>query len=247
MGEETAIGGPGGAFPATRLSAVRAARSSDPRERQGAFDALAAVYWKPIYKYLRLRWRRSNEDAKDLTQEFFLRLVEKDVLAGYQPDRARLRTYLRTCLDRMVHNHDRDARRLKRGGDRKLLPMDFVAAEAELAHAAPPASEAMEDYFEREWVRSLFSLAVDDLEADCERRGRALDFQLFERYDLREEPPTYGALARELEVTESTVTNRLAAARRVFRRCVLDRLHQMAGSDEEFRFEARSVLGVTSA
>ena len=108
----------------------------------------------------------------------------------------------------------------------------------------------MEENFDREWVRSLFGLAVDDLERDCEERGRELDFQLFDRYDLVEDDadrPTYRDLATELGVSEATVTNRLAAVRRRFRATVLERLRQMTASEREFRAEARAVLGIEEA
>lgn len=244
MRDETKIGGPGGAFPATRWSVIERARSEDPGRRREALEALFAVYWKPIYKCLRLRWGRSNEDAKDLTQEFFVRLIDRDVLAGFNPERARLRTFLRTCLDRFVQNHDRDAQRLKRGGALEHLPMDFVAAEAELASSTVP----VEELFDREWVRALVGLAVEELETDCRERDRSLDFTLFERYDLCEdadERPTYGRLADEHGVEATTVTNRLASVRRRFRRIVLSRLRELTASEEEFRAEARAVLGVT--
>ena len=66
-----------GQFPATRWSLIVAARSAEPEERQRALDILIAAYWKPVYKYIRLRWDKDNEQAKDLTQEFFFRLLEK--------------------------------------------------------------------------------------------------------------------------------------------------------------------------
>ena len=97
MIQDTRMGGSAGKFPATRWSAVLAARSDDPQERSRALDAILAAYWKPIYKYLRIRWDKSNEDAKDLTQEFFARLIEKEYLADFDPSKARLRTFLRVA------------------------------------------------------------------------------------------------------------------------------------------------------
>ena len=105
------------AFPETRPSALDALRRGDPATRERALAAIAAAYWRPLYTYVRLRWRRSPEDAQDLTQELFARLLEKDFLAGYDPERARLRTFLRLCADRLVQNHDRDRGREKRGGE----------------------------------------------------------------------------------------------------------------------------------
>ena len=237
----------GGAFPATRWTALRGAGSEDPEERRSALEVLVAGYWRPVYKYLRLRWRRSDEDAQDLTQEFFARLIERGDLEKFDPEKARLRTYLRVCLDRLVQNTERNARRQKRGGSVELLPMDFVAAEAELALVAPPASDARDEVFEREWVRSLFGLAVDELRERCDTRGRSLDYRLFERYELGDESvarPTYAQLGEEFDVPVTRVTNRLAAVRGELRGIVLEKLREMTGSDEEFRSEARAVLGV---
>ncbi len=61
-----------GSFPATRWSLIVAARSAQPEERRRALEVLIAAYWKPVYKYIRLRWEKDNEEAKDLTQDFFL-------------------------------------------------------------------------------------------------------------------------------------------------------------------------------
>jgi RNA polymerase sigma factor (sigma-70 family) len=261
MDDETAIGGGDGRFPATRRSMLVGARSEDPAERSDAYSALVAGYWKPIYKHLRLRWRRSNEDAKDLTQEFLAMAVEKRLLDGYEPREARLRTWLRICVDRFVQNRDRDATRLKRGGGAVHLSLDaaaleFDGAEAELgpASAGPFRGHAASGYrtdgsadgvFEREWLRSLFSRAVETLEADCRARGRETDFRLFELYDLRddEDDLTYADVAARLDLTVTTVTNRLASVRRRFRAVVLETLRGMTVSEEEYRREARDLLG----
>lgn len=75
MSEDT-IGGGDGRFPETRRSAVIAARSDDVAERRRALDLLIRAYWKPVYKYIRIRWNKSSDEAQDLTQEFFARLIE---------------------------------------------------------------------------------------------------------------------------------------------------------------------------
>jgi RNA polymerase sigma factor (sigma-70 family) len=250
MADDTAIGGPVRSFPATRWSAIDRARSEDPVERARALESLMAAYWKPVYKYIRARWGRSNEDAKDLTQEFFARLIEKDFLDSYDPTRARLRTFLRTCVDGVVANHDRAARRLKRGGDAPHLSLDFETAESELARAglpAPGSAENMEELFEKEWVRSLFSLAVEGLREECVARGKTVQFRLFELYDLDDDGAarrSYAELAREFVLSTSDVTNYLSYARREFRRIALEKLREMTASEEEFRREARALFGV---
>src|SRR5205807_9597302 len=187
MSDDTQIGGPSGRFPPTRWSAIVAARGDDPAERTRAFETIVAAYWKPVYKYIRARWGKANEDAKDLTQEFFARVMEKGFLDSYDPAKSRLRTFLRTCVDGFVANQDKAARRIKRGGDAVLMSLDFQTAEGELARSEPPAPGTMEEFFEKEWIRNLFSLAVERLRAECEARGKAIHFRLFELYDLEGE------------------------------------------------------------
>lgn len=250
--EDTKIGGPSGKFPLTRWSAVLAARSEDPAERSRALEGIVAAYWKPIYKYLRIRWGKSDEDAKDLTQDFFARLLEKDYLEDFDPGKARLRTFLRVCVDRFVANNAKAAKRLKRGGGAVHVSLDFDAAEVELERARPViesivSPETVDDFLEKEFIRSLFGLAVDELREFCESRGKQLHFQLFEIYDLEsqgERPASYAELAQRFEIAPTDVTNHLAFARREFRRIALERLREMTASEEEFRREARAMLGV---
>ena len=242
------MSGPGGGdrFPTTHFSAVRGAASDRPEERRRSLEAIVAAYWRPVYKLIRLRWRRSPEDAEDLTQAFFTRALEKEFFAGFDPVKGRFRTYLRTCVDRFVANEDKAATRLKRGGG-ATTECDFAVAEAELAASGAAArARPPEELFDAEWVRSLFALAVESLRAACAAAGKDRHFELFRRYDLEdagEGKLTYDELARELGTTPSLVTNHLAWTRREFRRILLDTLRQVTGSDEEFRLEARLLLG----
>ena len=237
-----------GRFPFTRHSVLELVRSDDQEARRLGWDALVRAYWKPVYKYLRLKWRVPEEDAEDLTQGFFARAFEKAFFDRFDPQRARFRTYLRTCLDGFVANERQSAHRLKRGGRAEHVSLDFAGAEAELARHGPPAGADMDEYFHREWVRSLFALAVDALRRRCTEAGKSVPFALFERYDLdgpdAERRPSYADLAREMGIPETQVTNHLAWARREFRRLVLEALEDATGSEEEFRAEARHLLGV---
>jgi RNA polymerase sigma-70 factor (ECF subfamily) len=233
----------GDAFPLTRHSVVAAAQGGNPQERVRALEAITSSYWRPAYKYVRMRWRLEREDAEDFTQDFFARLLEKDFLAPYDPAKGKLRTFLRICIDRLFQNQTRDAHRQKRGNAAAHVSLDFEEAEHELA--ASVQMESPEDYFEKEWVRTLFALAVEKLRTQC-KAGKETQFALFERYDLgdQETRPSYAALAAEFSIAVTDVTNYLAFARREFRRCVLDQLREMTGSEEEFRREALSILGV---
>src|SRR4051794_15933966 len=119
-------------FPVTRHSVVSAIRSDRAEVRRSAFDTLVAAYWKPVFKYVRLKWHASPDDAADLTQAFFLRAYEKEFFEAFDPARARFRTFLRTCLDGFVANTRKADGRLKRGGAVTLVPLDFDEAEREL-------------------------------------------------------------------------------------------------------------------
>ena len=102
--------GPPGGFPATRHSVVRDLGSADPQARAAAYEALARTYWRPVYTYIRLRWRRDPDEAQDLAQEFFTRAFEREYLARYDPAKARFRTFVRTCLDGFLANETRRPR-----------------------------------------------------------------------------------------------------------------------------------------
>jgi RNA polymerase sigma factor (sigma-70 family) len=240
---------PGDQFPVTRWSMIDAVKSHDPAEQTRALDTLFAAYWKPVYKYVRLRWNRPAEDAQDLTQGFFTELLERNLLGKYDPAKSRLRSYLRLCADSFVMNQEKAASRQKRGGKASHVALDFQAAENELAGASIdpasiPSPESLEQFFEKEWVRSLFALAVEDLHKVCVERERERTFRLFEAYDLSGDPEiSYEKLAAEYSIPITDVTNALYWARREFRRIALDRLRELCGSDDEFHREARAVFG----
>jgi len=233
------------AFPLTRHSIVDALKAEDAAERERAFAALVDAYWRPVYKYLRLRWRLDPADAEDATQSFFARAHERDYFAKFDAARARFRTFLRTCVDGFAANERQAAHRLKRGGGAEHVSLDYATAEAELAGAAPP--DDYDRFFAREWVRAIFTTSVDELRQACEQDGHAVRFAIFERYDLSEREEarslSYASLATELGLTTSQVTNNLATVRRQFRAIVLERVRALTATDAEFRDEVRDLFG----
>jgi RNA polymerase sigma factor (sigma-70 family) len=245
MDTDTRIGGADGRFPETRHSAIAAARSGNEADRALAHESIVAAYWKPVYKYIRIKWKSSNEDAKDLTQSFFLRALEKDFFDAYSPDKGSFRTYLRVCLDGFLANEKKSSDRLKRGGGTILLPLDFTTAEGELKQIDIAHDDSPDRFFAREWTRSLFELALSSLRDQCAARGKQLHYELFARYDLAEEGAraTYAQLAGEFNLSTVTVTNYLAAVRRDFRGIVLEKLRGITATEQEFRNEARALLG----
>jgi RNA polymerase sigma factor (sigma-70 family) len=233
---DTAIGGSKHQFPTTRQSLVDAAAARGP----AALAAIAAVYWKPAYKHVRIQWRRSNEEAKDLVQGFFAALLEQDILARFDPEKGRFRTWFRACLDRYVMKQDESAGRLKRGGGLEIAAFDFDTAEREIASAVP----SPEDIFFREWQREMFGLAVAALRSACCECGKDVQFRIFELYDLADgERPGYSELAEAHGIPVTQVTNHLAWARRELRRLLLERLQTVTSGDRESRAELRTLFG----
>lgn len=223
-------------------------RSADIEIRQEAFDALVVAYWKPVYKYVRVRWRASAEDAEDTTQAFLAAAFEKQFFDRFDPAQARFRTFLRVCLDRFVQNQLKAAGRQKRGAGQSVLSLDFENAEGELRQIEPAVPADVDQFFRQEVVRGIFSQAVGDVREECRQRGKDAAFRLFERYDLEgEEGISYASLAAETGMPVTQITNHLAAMRRAFRAAALNRLRELTASDEEFRAEARDLFGVDLA
>lgn len=230
-------------FPTTRASLILAVRR--PEFRAGALEAITETYWKPVYTYARLKWSKSPEDAQDLTQDFFAGLLERDLLARWDPARASFRAYLRLCLDSFARNQWAAGNCLKRGGGTRTISLDFDAAERELPLASPEIPP--DELFHREWQRRLFELALDDFARFCQASGRLAEWRVFENYDLAPgDRPSYQDLAATLALPVTTITNYLAWARRQLRRALLERLARTTAGGPELRREARDLLRPTA-
>jgi RNA polymerase sigma factor (sigma-70 family) len=224
---DTQIGGPHGHFPSTQLSLLEAATDGLSSE---ALERVMALYWKPVYRFIRLKFRKNNEDAKDLTQGFFATALERDFFSRFDPAKASFRTYLRMAVERFAANQHAASNRQKRGGDIQFEPVEDQAIP----------TESPEQIFEREWQRQLFALALDDLRAHCDASGKQIQFRIFEAYDLalnEAERPSYAGLAVRHNIPETAVTNHLAWARRTLRGLVTERLRGVTCGDAELRRE----------
>jgi RNA polymerase sigma factor (sigma-70 family) len=244
MVEKNSISGPSGRFPSTRRSAVVLVGSDDPVERARSFDVIVRAYFKPVYKYVRVRHRRDRDQAEELTQGFFARAFEKRFFARYDAEKARFRTYLKMCLDRYAIESAKTAGRIKRGGEAIRVSLDFDLAEDELTRTGHPEGDP-DAYFEREWMRALLGAAVEALRARCQREGKTAQLAVFERYvlDPPDPRPTYADLAAELDIKVTDVTNYLAWARRAFRSSALDQLREITATEDELEAEARLLFG----
>lgn len=226
---DTTMGGPHGQFPSTQLSLLEAASSGAALPNE-ALERVSVLYWKPVYRFIRVKFRKNNEDAKDLTQSFFATALQRDFFARFDPAKASFRTYLRMAVERFAASQHAAENRQKRGGGVEFEPVEEQAV----------TSESPEDVFEREWQRQLFVLALDDLRAHCEGCGKQLQFEVFEAYDLAGgDRPSYTDLAARHGVAETSVTNYLAWARRMLRQFVTERLRGVTAGERDLRDEMR--------
>lgn len=228
-------------------------RLVDPSESAGsgtrrhALSELVQAYWRPVYRALRVKHRKGREGAEDLTQAFFLRLIEKRVLEKFvaDPEAGRFRTLLRSLLDRFVGSAARDANRLKRGGGAHHVSLDPAAIEAieQRIHNDPP-----EDPFDREWRTAVIDQALTDLANEARSPIQRRRLEVFLAYEVEpgdEGRPTYAALASRLNVKAHDVKNDLVAMRRRFAELVLERIREDTHGEDEAREELRVLFGVT--
>ncbi len=222
---DTAIGGNRDRFPSTQVSLIASA-AGDPL----AMERVIALYWKPVYKFIRFKFRKDNEAAKDLTQGFFASAMEREFFQRFDPAKAGFRTYIRLAVERFAASEHEAANRQKRGGGVEFAELDDESA----------SSESPEEIFLQEWRRQLFALAIDDLRAECEGCGKRAEWDIFEAYDLAEgDRPTYAVLARRHGIAETSVTNYLAWARRRLRALVTERLRGVTSGERELHKEMR--------
>ena len=211
------IGGPR-RFETTCWHVVRAAADPASPDAEEALATLCRTYWYPLYAYLR-RLGHAREDARDLTQAFFVKLLEEGTLGVADPGRGKFRSFLLTALKHFVANHDREARAVKRGAGRAPTSVDFLdfqRAEGryarELAHTATP-----EEVYERRWAFTLLEHVVTTLSEEYRDAGHATLFTHLKGFlggDAQTVP--YREIAAALAMTEGAVR---VAVHRLRRRC----------------------------
>jgi RNA polymerase sigma-70 factor (ECF subfamily) len=237
--QDTSIGGPTRDFLRTSWGLVSGFTSGNEQETRKALGRLAERFWKPVYLYIRMSWKRSNDDAKDLTQGFFAWLLEKEALARYDPSRGSFRTFLRTVLKNFLR-HEKEAREaLRRGGAVSRLP-----PEAALEALAAPSEGDPERAFDRTWAGEILSRALAATRDSYEREGKGTPWRAYELYELAPgaSPPTYAGIARELGVKESDVRNHIHAVRRDLKRRIFDELSETVTSPDQLGEEWNDLL-----
>ncbi|HEX7897842.1 MAG TPA: sigma-70 family RNA polymerase sigma factor [Planctomycetota bacterium] len=225
-----------GLFPDTSWSLVsRLCATGQERYREG-LDDLCRRYWNPAFAYVRAAWAKSGEEAKDLTQAFFLWLIEDEALRSYLPERGGFRPFLKTLLRRFVGHQAVALDRLKRGGGRTILPLD--------GRDLPAADETdPEKAFERAWLTEVVDAALRRVRARREEKGDVLSFRLYDAADLAPAAPSYAELAERHGVREGEVRDRLYALREEIRSEVRRELARLTSDDQDLEHEWRSFLG----
>jgi DNA-directed RNA polymerase specialized sigma24 family protein len=225
-------------FPDTRVSVVTELSSADTERRERAVATVIEVYRAPVIAVLRGRWNLEPADAEDLAHDFFAQALAQEWLSRYEPARGRFRTFLRTCLFAFASTAHEAATRQKRGGSLHHLSLD------DAQHVSAPDDAGAD--FDREWIRSVLTKALAALHDECVERERESTWRVFSAYDVDGadgDRPTYDALARDIGIPPTQVTNYLSWARRRFREHVLGTLRQLTASESEYRDEVRELLG----
>ena len=150
-----------GRFVTTQWTLVRAAAGKDSAVAAEALERLCSIYWYPVFAFVRRRGY-SVEDAQDLTQGFFTRILEKAELGIADRDRGRFRSFLLTACEHYLLNERDRAQAAKRGGGRAPLPIDFAAAEARYQRSLSH-DETPEHLYHRQWCVDLLSGVVESL------------------------------------------------------------------------------------
>jgi RNA polymerase sigma-70 factor (ECF subfamily) len=238
--QDTSLGGERARFPET-TQGVR--DLVGPSADRASFEVLCRRYWKPVYAYVRIAWRKGNEDAKDLAQAFFLWLIEGDALRSYDARKGGFRTYLRVLLKRFVGHEERALGRLKRGGGVNVVSLEGEAPA--LREVADPAAADPEQVFEKVWFEELVEGAVGRVRERCVADGHELRFRLYQEFTsaARSERPSYADLAARHGLKVSDVENWLFRIREDIRAELRTTLAQSTASAQEFDDEWKRLFG----
>jgi len=151
------MGGPAGGLPETTAGLTEGLRGDESAYRHG-LETLSRLYWKPVYLYARRTWAKTNEEAKDLAQAFFLWLLETDALRTFDPAKSRFRSFLKLVLSQFIARREEARHALKRGGGVRFLSFEGVLPELKDLLADPEAATP-EEIFDRAWRNEIANLA----------------------------------------------------------------------------------------
>lgn len=232
-------------FVTTQWSAVLAAGRADTTHARSALEQLCRHYWHPLYAYVR-RAGCSREEAEDLTQEFFARLLAQNTVARADPARGRFRSFLLASLKNFLANEWDKARARKRGGGAQLLPLEFDTAETRCAQPVAPG-DTPDRAFDRQWALTLLDVVLGRLRREYADAGRE-DLFLGLKDTLtggRAEIP-YRDLGVRLALSEGAVKGAAHRLRRRYRELLRAEIANTVAGPEEVEEELRQLFAALS-
>src|ERR1700688_656073 len=226
-------------FPTTRGTLVVAAGDPHRKEARSALSSLCEHYWYPLYAWLRRRGYPADQ-AQDLTQEFFVRVLEGRYLDRADPEKGRFRSFIMTSLKFFVADEEDRQRAHKRGGG-MVVPLELSSGEERYLRE-PSHDETPERIFERRWALCLLDRGVEKLRDEFVRHGRQEHFDRLKVFLLGASEAPYAALAQEMNPSEGALKVAIHRLRKryreLFRQEIADTVADPAEVESELRFLA---------
>jgi DNA-directed RNA polymerase specialized sigma24 family protein len=233
-----------GAFPETRWTRVLAVRDGleASADSERALSELCETYWLPIYAYAR-RFGESQHEAEDMTQEFFGMVLNRDLFLRARPERGRLRSFLLGAFNVFRAERTRDARRIKRGGQQRFVPLDEALGE-ELLRDAPAAVVEPQVEFDRLWAQTVLHRTLRSLQEEYHQRNQlALHDQLRPFLGLDAPPQHIAAVAAVLRMTPGAFRVAIFRMRKRFRTLLEEGVADTLTRDMNVQEEIRHLAG----
>ena len=229
-------------FPATRWTLVVAARDPKRTDARSALVSLCENYWYPLYAYLRRRGYPFDQ-AQDLTQEFFTRVLEGRYLDRAESEKGRFRSFLLTSLKFFMADEE-DRRRARKRGGGMVVPLDLSSSETRYQRE-PAHDETPERIFERRWALSVLDRVVERLRSEFVQLGRPEHFERLKVFLLGQSDAPYASLAREMNISEGSLKVAIHRLRKkyreLFRQEIADTVADPAEVESELRYLAAAL------
>jgi RNA polymerase sigma-70 factor (ECF subfamily) len=231
-----------GVFATTHWSVVLRAGTDEAADASTALDRLCRQYWRPLYYFVRRRGY-NEQDAQDLTQGFFSRLLEKHMLSAVDRGRGRFRTFLLTSLENYLANEWDKARRQKRGGDRQFIPLDDTG-EAEAGYQQLPTDMATPDQlYDRRWAQALLEAVLHRLRQEFGGTDHTGKFEVLKEFLFGDRGETsYAEAAARLGLSEAATKSAIYRLRQRYGELFAEEIAATVERPEDVDDEIRHLL-----
>ena len=236
---------PGDQFLTTRWTQVLAAQGGSTHAGTSLAD-LCAAYYAPVRSYI-ARTAHDLGDARDLTQEFFARLLAGSVIAGAEREKGRFRGYLLGAVKHHLADTRDRLRAAKRGGKSEHVPLVSGTDTSPGHECALPEPQTPDAFFDRQWGLAVLELALAALAAEHERQGKAAQFQTLKPWLTGDvQGLSQAELAARLGLSEGEVKVAIHRLRKRFRDLVKAEIAQTVSNEQEARDELCYLIEVVS-